>query len=73
MITNENGQKETAKKVAQDMLMDGIALARGYWVERHESQYDKMTPREREKINEQLKKQADRVARMFGFDESWSS
>ena len=72
MITNENGQKMTPKKVAQDMIMDGLAISRGYWGEKHETQYEKMTERERDQVDEQLKKQGDRVARMFGFDESWS-
>ncbi len=73
MITNENGQKETPKQVAQDMIMDGLALSRGYWSEKHETQYNKMTELERKRIDEQLKKQGDRIARMFGFDESWSA
>jgi hypothetical protein len=71
MITNQNGQKTTPKQVAQDMLMDAVGTTRGYWAEKHEEQHGAMTPRERQLVDEQLQKQGDRIARMFGFDESW--
>jgi hypothetical protein len=73
MITDRHGQKMTPKHVAQDMIMDGLAMTRGYWGEKHDEQYEKMTEREREQVTEQLQKQGDRIARMFGFDESWSA
>lgn len=73
MITDRNGQKVTAKMLAQDLLMDSIAVARGYWTEKLADQYELMTPREREQFSEHLKKQSDRIARMFGYEESWEA
>ena len=32
---------------------------------------DKMTEREKQLCMEQLKKQADRIAKMFGFEKHW--
>ena len=32
---------------------------------------DKMTKKEEEQCMEQLRKQADRIAKMFGFDKHW--
>ncbi len=31
----------------------------------------KMTPKEKELCMDQLRKQADRIAKMFGFDKHW--
>ena len=65
------GDKTTAKQLAQDVLMDKISTALGYWEEGHDT--SDMTERELEECRRQMKKQADRVAKMFGFDEAWYS
>ena len=51
--------------------MDAISVKLGYWTERDD--YQDMTEGERKKVQEQLRKLANRVAKMMGYDEAWSS
>lgn len=67
------GDKTTAKKLAAQLLMNHIANARGYWTEAAAVDAEAMTEREREQVEAQLKKLADRMARIAGFEESWSN
>tara|TARA_Y100000996_G_C22376879_1_gene583429 strand:+ start:536 stop:790 length:255 start_codon:yes stop_codon:yes gene_type:complete len=64
-------EKSTPKIWAQDVLMDIISQY-NYRLE-DSMAYDqhKMTPKEKEICMEQLKKQADRIAKMFGFEKHW--
>ncbi|WP_158678774.1 hypothetical protein [Streptomyces sp. Tu6071] len=61
------------KEAAQDALMHGIGAAlsadkdSGFYPE----DFEQWTSREQEAYREVLKKQADRVAKLFGFDEAW--
>ena len=71
MITDEHGDKITPTVKAKDILMDHVSLGMSYWSEKGGS--EGMTPTEIEKINTQLKKVADRIARMCGYDEAWYS
>ena len=61
----------TAKQLAQELLVDGLAVTRGYWTENSSVDFDAMTERERQQVNEQLEKVGDRLARAAGFDRSW--
>lgn len=62
------------KQFVQDKLMDGLSLTLGYWQER-------LTDDEREVLGEDglaelqalMQEQANRVARMFGFEKAWVS
>ena len=72
MIKNLHDEKVTPKRFAQDILMDKISLALGYWLE-DGTFTDGLTTREKNLVSEQLKKQADRVAKMFGYKEAWYS
>jgi lysophospholipase L1-like esterase/GNAT superfamily N-acetyltransferase len=60
--------KVTAKEKANRILMDQLAK-RGYWSESDDS-YQKMTARERVQVEEQLEKQATRLAKLLGFNSS---
>jgi hypothetical protein len=72
MIKDDKNEKTTPKKKAQDILMDKVSVALGYWTE---GDYDSevMTVKERVEVQRQMKIQADRIAKMFGFDEAWES
>lgn len=62
------------KQFVQDKLMDGLSLTLGYWQER-------LTDDERDTLGEDglaelqtlMQEQANRVARMFGFEKAWVS
>jgi hypothetical protein len=71
MITNNHNEKITARIKAQDIIMDKLSAV-GYWVE-DELETKGMTEREIKMVQEQIKKECDRIAKRFGFDESWSS
>lgn len=62
----------TAKQKANEILMDRIAT-RSYWSERDDAAYDRMTERERTQVNDQLEKQANRLAKLLGYSQAWSS
>ena len=66
-------EKSTPKVWAQDVLMDIISQY-NYRLE-DSMAYDqhKMTAKEKELCMEQLKKQADRIAKLFGFDKHWTT
>ena len=66
-------EKSTPKVWAQDVLMDIISQY-NYRLE-DSMAYDqhKMTPKEKELSMDQLRKQADRIAKMFGFDKHWTT
>lgn len=62
----------TAKKqAAQAELMHGIGKVLGYWVE--SPPFADMTEEEEAEFHALLLQQADRVAKMFGYEEAWSS
>lgn len=72
-ILDDTDQPTTPKRLAQELLMDGVAVTRGYWGEKIGDRYDRMTKRERDAVTGQLEKQGDRIAHMFGYDGSWSA
>ena len=64
-------EKSTPKVWAQDFLMDLISQYNYRLEDRGLYGLDKMTKKEEEQCMEQLGKQADRIAKMFGFDKHW--
>ena len=66
-------EKSTPKVWAQDVLMDIISQY-NYRLE-DSMAYDqhKMTPKEKELCMDQLRKQADRIAKMFRFEKHWTT
>lgn len=73
LITNLKTRKDK-KEYAQDLIMDGIGNVLGYWMER-------LSEEERDALGEDgisemcalVHAQADRVAKMFGFEKAWSN
>ena len=61
-------KKTTPKIWAQDLLMDLISQYNYRLEDRGIHGLDKMTKKEEEQCMEQLRKQADRIAKMFGYD-----
>ena len=70
-ITNDQDEKCTANQLAKEMIMDAMSRQRAYWTESMELQYEKMTELEVEKVETQLQRQADRVAKFLGYKQSW--
>jgi hypothetical protein len=59
---------------AQDRLMHGIANVLGYFTESHAPKgWDDWSPAEQAEYYAIMKREADRVARLFGFDEAWTN
>lgn len=73
MIEGNEGERQTPKEFAQFVLADGAMTAASYWTGSYAMQYEKMTPREREQVQEQLIKLKDRVARLLGYEKGWST
>ena len=66
-------KKITPKTWAQDCLMDLISQYNYRLEARDLHGLDKMTEKEEQQCMDQLKKQADRIAKMFGYTEHWVS
>ena len=64
-------KKTTPKVWAQDVLMDIISQYNYRLEDSMSYDQDKMTAKEKELCIEQLKKQADRIAKLFGYDKHW--
>jgi hypothetical protein len=59
------------RRRAQDIILDGVAVAIGYWTEQNHFDMAVMTQEELKEFSVLLKQQADRVAKLFGYDEAW--
>lgn len=69
-LSTKTGRKEHA----QDMLMHGIATVLGYWTESYPHEVDALdTDESRAEFGATLQQQADRVAKMFGYERAWAS
>jgi hypothetical protein len=72
MSEPKRASKREAKEAAQKMLMHGIGNVLGYW---HEDMNNSRTAANlgltQEEFGEVLLAQADRVARLLGFEEAW--
>jgi hypothetical protein len=66
MIKDFDGNKITPKQQAQRILFDKINIAIGYW-EEDSLWTDGMTDKEREATRDQVKKLADRLAKVLGY------
>ena len=65
MILNEDGDKCSAKELAQDIMLDCLSVI-DEWVERNEQSLDRMTEREVSLLNDQLAKLYKRAAKAMG-------
>jgi hypothetical protein len=70
-MTTAKRSKTEQKLEAQDMLMHGIGNVLGYWNEC--PPFEDMTEQEIAEFHAILKREADRVAKMFGYDEAWTN
>lgn len=59
------------KRMAQEALMQGIANQIGYYDPNDYA--EEMTQAEKDELREVMQREADRVARLFGFDKAWSN
>lgn len=57
------------KRLAQDVLLTGVMNQLSYWEPRDDGL--KMSPEKLEEFRVILKQQADRLARLFGYEEAW--
>ncbi|MEU7096071.1 hypothetical protein [Kitasatospora aureofaciens] len=58
------------KKTAQNALMHGIGNVLGY-DKPHD--FDEWSEKDQEAYREILQREADRVAKLFGYDKAWSN
>jgi uncharacterized protein (DUF2164 family) len=58
------------KLKAQEMLLDGISTKLGYW---YESQGYEIPDESRDEFQAIMQREADRVAKMFGYERAWVS
>jgi hypothetical protein len=66
--------KTGRKQRAQLILMHGIAVAQGYWHEQDPYVHEALgTEEARDEFARVLAEQADRVARLFGYEEAWGA
>lgn len=72
MIQSVDGSRLTPKQKASEILADSISVGLSYWQEK-DHYTDGMTSIEKSKVDDQLKKQADRLVRLLGYIEAWYS
>lgn len=68
MIKTYNNRKVSPKVKAQDVLFHYLTNALDYWGESDEY-YKKLTEKDKRKVQNQMIKQVNRIAKMFGFEE----
>jgi hypothetical protein len=68
-------QKMAARQKAQEMLMHGIGNVLGYWGENNSGELDAVEALgyTEEEFNGVIAAQADRVAKMFGYEKAWGN
>jgi len=64
--------KVEAKQKAQEMLMHGLGNVLGYWSEQDGRVAEELGLTD-EQFHEILVAQADRVAKLFGYERAWSN
>lgn len=67
----EKLSKTAMKEMAQDALMHGIANVLGYWDPTDEGK--QLTDEQRDELRQVMQQQADRIAKLFGYDNAWSN
>ena len=65
MIVDYKGNKMTARQKAQKLVDNALVDLLGYWHERMESESDKMTEKEKDKVTDQLEKIYNRATKNF--------
>lgn len=65
MIVNEDGEKCSAKELAQDLMLECLTMSEE-WIRRHQEVIEKMTDRELTMLNDQIQKLTKRAAKAMG-------
>lgn len=65
MIVNEDGEKCSAKELAQDLMLECLTMT-DEWIRRNQEIIDKMTDRELTQFNDQIAKLHKRAAKAMG-------
>jgi len=65
--------KTNQKRRAQEILMHGISVALGYWTEQNSFDVEVLDEEQLAEFRQILQQQADRVAKLFGYDGAWSA
>ena len=61
--------KTEMKMAAQDLIMEGLSKTLGYFAEGLPAD----DPRQSPEFRAVIQREADRIARMFGFEDAWTS
>jgi hypothetical protein len=62
------------KQFVQDVLMDGLSISLGYWTEKlSDSDRDALGEDGLAELQVLMQEQANRVAKMFGYEKAWVS
>ena len=72
MIKNNAGERTTPKLLAQEILIDALAVKLEFLGE--DTGFDDLTDREKDIVGDQVVKQVNRIRKMFGWPEleSWA-
>lgn len=65
--------KTELKQTAQNELMHGIGNVLGYWLENPPDGAEEWTEAQQDEYARILRREANRVAKLFGFEEAWSN
>lgn len=72
MRITEANTRTAKKEFAQEALMHGIANVLGYWQENLSSdEVDALGEDGIQEINELMRQQANRVAKLLGYEKAW--
>jgi hypothetical protein len=69
-----SGNRKAAKYLAQEMLMHGIGNVMGYWTEDANRVRDvKDLGMSQDEFGAIMLREADRAAKLFGYDQAWTN
>jgi len=61
------------KELAQDHIMDAVSVALGYWHEQLPARGVQIPEELHDEFRAIMQREADRVAKIFGYNQAWSS
>jgi hypothetical protein len=65
--------KTEMKQQAQDHILDAVSVALGYWHEQLPARGVEIPEELHDEFRAIMQVQADRVAKLFGYERAWSS
>ncbi|MGW4446433.1 hypothetical protein [Streptomyces sp. NPDC004682] len=70
-MADERLSRTQLKEIAQEALMQGVGNQLGYW---NPDDYATPIPEDqRDELRAVMQREADRVARLFGYEKAWSN